>query len=477
MIVKNLSQANTDLILGYIKKSLNQSEIIDDINLQTTSCFSSIKIDNLLENLENKLKDYSDNLFNSLTALTVAIASEKPTLDNSQKNIIYLYLTDTTNNVYDQYLKISDTELISLGSTSVDLTDYYTKEESDNTFATKTQVKTLEDDSHKHLNKDILDKLSINEEDKLLYNGNKIGNDTVATKDTLGIVKIGNGLKVDSGVVNFDGSNYYTKTQIDDNFTEQTDFDKLKTKVDNLSLTKGTSIEVLSNEDYENLKSSSGIIDDTIYIVNENVSIYDYISSLGYGNYNGLEFFFNNSTILTDEENLNLILTKYNNDICNNKVFMDNCLSDETLATKLINNNTFMTSICNSPIARKSLYDNYNVTTNILANSSSAINIMKNSSNFKNIVPTTNGGISSNLTTDDTIIYSGNAFVLDVYTSSINYYYTHWHGSYLTGEKNRYYVGLTHGETNKIIINEFASDVRSGTDKNGNFGCADIFMI
>ena len=39
MIVKNLSQANTDLILGYIKKSLNQNEIIDDINLQTTSCF------------------------------------------------------------------------------------------------------------------------------------------------------------------------------------------------------------------------------------------------------------------------------------------------------------------------------------------------------------------------------------------------------------------------------------------------------
>ena len=234
---------------------------------------------------------------------------------------------------------------------------------------------------------------------------------------------------------------------------------------------------MLSNEDYENLKLSSGIIDDTIYIVNENVSIYDYINSLGYGNYNGLEFFFNNSTILTDDENLNLILTKYNNDICNNKVFMDNCLSDETLATKLINNNTFMTAICNSSIARKSLYDNYNITTSILTNSSSAINIMKNSSNFKNIVPTTNGGISSNLTTDDTIIYSGNAFVLDVYTSSTNFYYTHWHGSYLTGEKNRYYVGLTHGETNKIIINEFASDVRSGTDNNGIFGCADIFMI
>ena len=158
------------------------------------------------------------------------------------------------------------------------------------------------------------------------------------------------------------------------------------------------------------------------------MSIYDYINSLGYGNYNGLEFFFNNSTILTDEENLNLILTKYNNDICNNKVFMDNCLSDETLATKLINNGSFMTAICSSSVARKSLYDNYNITTSILANSSSAINIMKNSSNFKNIVPTTNGGISSNLTTDNTIIYSGNAFVLDVYTSSTNFYYTHWHG-------------------------------------------------
>lgn len=207
MIIKNLSQANTDLILGYIKKSLNQSEIIDDINLQTTSCFSSVKVDNLLKELSTTLKEYSDKLFNSLTALTVQIATERPTLENSEKNIIYLFKVSKTENVYSQYLKISDTELINLGDTSIDLTNYYTKTEIDNSFVTKTQVKTLEDDSHKHLNKDILDKLSVNEEDKLLYNGNKIGNDTVATKDTLGIVKIGNGLKVDSGVVSFDGGN------------------------------------------------------------------------------------------------------------------------------------------------------------------------------------------------------------------------------------------------------------------------------
>lgn len=231
MIIKNLSQANVDLILGYIKKSLNQSEIIDDINLQTTSCFSSVKIDNLLKELTTKLKDYSDNLFNSLTALTVQIATEQPTLENSEKNIIYLYLTDAVNHVYMQYLKISDTELITLGETSIDLSDYYTKTEIDNSFATKTQVKTLEDDSHKHLNKDILDKLSVNDEDKLLYNGNKIGNDVVATKDTLGIVRIGNGLKVDSGVVSFDGSNYYTKTQIDDTFATITTVEELKKRI------------------------------------------------------------------------------------------------------------------------------------------------------------------------------------------------------------------------------------------------------
>lgn len=233
MIIKNLSQANTDLILGYIKKSLNQSEIIDDINLQTTSCFSSVKIDNLLEELTTKLKDYSDNLFNSLTALTVQIATEQPTLENSEKNIIYLYLTDAVNHVYMQYLKISDTELITLGETTIDLTDYYTKTQIDNSFATKTQVKTLEDDSHKHLNKDILDKLSVNDEDKLLYNGNKIGNDVVATKDTLGIVRIGNGLKVDSGIVSFDGSNYYTKTQTNDNFATIKTVEELKKKIVN----------------------------------------------------------------------------------------------------------------------------------------------------------------------------------------------------------------------------------------------------
>lgn len=231
MIVKNLSQTNTDLILGYIKKSLNQSEIIDDINLQTTSCFSSVKVDNLLEELSSKLKAYSDKLFNSLTALTVQIATEQPTLENSEKNIIYLFKVSKTENVYSQYLKISDTELINLGDTSINLSDYYTKTEIDNSFVTKTQVKTLENDSHKHLNKDILDKLSVNDENKLLYNGNKIGNDTVATEDTLGIVKVGNGLKVDSGVISFDGSNYYTKTQSDDNFATITTVEELKKRI------------------------------------------------------------------------------------------------------------------------------------------------------------------------------------------------------------------------------------------------------
>ena len=86
-------------------------------------------------------------------------------------------------------------------------------------------------DNHSHNNKDILDKLSVNNEDKLLYNGNKIGNDVVATKDTLGIVRIGNGLKVDNGVVSFDGSNYYTKTQTDDTFATITTVEELKKRI------------------------------------------------------------------------------------------------------------------------------------------------------------------------------------------------------------------------------------------------------
>ena len=157
---------------------------------------------------------------------------------------------------------------------------------------------------------------------------------------------------------------------------------------------------------------------------------------------------------------------------------MNEIFSNSITANKFINNQTIFNYVINSETARLALFNNYNITTSILQNSTEAINTMKNSNRYKRIVPTTNYGISDCLQNETSINYSGKAFVFDVYTSRTSNFYTHWHGSYMTGTKNRYYVGLSYPEYNPLIINEFASDIRSGTDLGDDtVGCAEIFMI
>ena len=138
---KALTEANVELLCSYIKKTYTQSsDFIDDNNVKTNGTYSSKKIEDVNESIRTELKKYADDLVKGIiTGITIEIASEQPTLDNTTPNKIYLYEIDNENHIYQQYLR-TDTLLVKLGTTSIDLSNYYTKDEIDNKgFLTKHQ--------------------------------------------------------------------------------------------------------------------------------------------------------------------------------------------------------------------------------------------------------------------------------------------------------------------------------------------------
>lgn len=133
MKTKALTEANVELLCSYIKKTYTEaSDFIDDNNVKTNGTYSSKKIEDINESIRTELKKYADDLVKGIiTGITIEIASEEPTLDNTTPNKIYLYEIDNENHIYQQYLR-TDTLLVKLGTTSIDLSNYYTKDEIDN---------------------------------------------------------------------------------------------------------------------------------------------------------------------------------------------------------------------------------------------------------------------------------------------------------------------------------------------------------
>ena len=118
------------------------TNLIDDINKKTNGTFSSVHIDNLIDKCLKDANTHAEAICNALTKLTAQKTTVQPTLSNSELNVIYLYSSDG-NAPFDQYLKISDTELIDMGSTSISLTDYLTATQIANDYAKKVDLNAL----------------------------------------------------------------------------------------------------------------------------------------------------------------------------------------------------------------------------------------------------------------------------------------------------------------------------------------------
>lgn len=122
----------------YVKVPVALSELTNDAE------FIKATADNLT-NYYNKANSYSkaeiNTLINDLNSLSAEIVAALPT-ENISTTTIYLIQVPSTNN-YNQYMYISNA-WANLGTTQIDLTNYYTKAEADTLLTGKA------DTSHTH---------------------------------------------------------------------------------------------------------------------------------------------------------------------------------------------------------------------------------------------------------------------------------------------------------------------------------------
>ena len=138
-----ISKEGLEYLCGLINKIVSSpKDLLDDINLATNTTFSSVRIDSLIADTLQQANTHAEALCNALTKLTCEKTTTQPTLSNSKKNVIYLYSSDGNAPFY-QYLKISDTELIDMGSTSISLNDYLTITDAVATYCKKTDFDAL----------------------------------------------------------------------------------------------------------------------------------------------------------------------------------------------------------------------------------------------------------------------------------------------------------------------------------------------
>lgn len=144
--VYTVTKEGIEYLCGLIRDVVSlPSEMISNINLADNLTFSNIHIKDLIDQCLKDANTEAQKLVGALTHLTCEKTTTQPTLDGSEINVIYLHSIDG-NPPFQQFLKISDTELIDLGSTSISLNDYLTATEIASTYAKQVDLNTLTDE-------------------------------------------------------------------------------------------------------------------------------------------------------------------------------------------------------------------------------------------------------------------------------------------------------------------------------------------
>ena len=180
-----ISKEGIEYLCGLINKLANVSEGIDDLNLRTDGTFSSVKIDTLLNTLKTDCNEYTDRLVANLSRLELKIATSESEI--TQPNTMYLYKPSGSTS-YEQYVVIEGTKVL-LGTTDINMGDYYTITQADAKFVLKTDFDSLKTKVDGKVDKtDIIDNLASTDTDKPLsanqgkaLNDGKIDKTDIAT--------------------------------------------------------------------------------------------------------------------------------------------------------------------------------------------------------------------------------------------------------------------------------------------------------
>ena len=137
-----VSKKGIEYLCSLINQLANVSEGIDDLNLRTDGTFSSVKIDTLLNTLKTDCNEYTDRLVANLSRLELKIATSESEI--TQPNTMYLYKPSGSTS-YEQYVVIEGTKVL-LGTTDINMGDYYTISQTDAKFCLITDYETLRDE-------------------------------------------------------------------------------------------------------------------------------------------------------------------------------------------------------------------------------------------------------------------------------------------------------------------------------------------
>ena len=179
-----LSREGYTYLCSIIKQVVSlPTDVIDNLNLATNTTYSSIKIKTIVDKTLEDAKEYANEVCAALVKLECRKTTTQPTLENSDINVIYLYSADG-NAPFQQYLKISETELVDMGSTNINLDGYLTATEITRDYVTKLDFNTLKTEVEGKVDKaDIVNNLTSTDTDKpLSANQGKILDDKKLNK-------------------------------------------------------------------------------------------------------------------------------------------------------------------------------------------------------------------------------------------------------------------------------------------------------
>lgn len=169
-IVANLTACGMFILISTVPQNVVQIASLDkeDTIIDDTPVYKVIYRIQNGDNLEESFNSSSDRntrfdevssiRIGSLGGLKVEVVDELPPIEDAETGILYLVPKEGSgNDVYDEYIVVEIDDQRSyefLGTTAVDLSDYYTKEETDtllgnkqDTLVSGTNIKTINNES------------------------------------------------------------------------------------------------------------------------------------------------------------------------------------------------------------------------------------------------------------------------------------------------------------------------------------------